>query len=118
MAAMLAADADLEVRLGLASFGNGQLHQFADALLVQHLEGVVLQDAGLDIGRQELVLGVLAAEGEGGLGQVVGAEGEELGVSAMRPARRQARTTSSMLPNLTSTLMPWVSSTTLCRRCT
>jgi len=38
--------------------------------------------------------------------------------SAMRPARRQARTTSSMLPNLTPTLMPWVSSTTLWMRCT
>jgi hypothetical protein len=76
-------------RIGLAPIAHRELHQLADALLVQHLEGVVLEDAGLVVERQELVLGILAGEGEGRLGQVVGAEGEELGVSAMR--RRAGR---------------------------
>ena len=118
MAAMLAADAQLQVRPGLAAVLDRHFHQLPHALDVQHLERVVLQDAGLVVGRQEFVFRVLAAERERGLGQVVGAEGEELGVLAMRPARRQARTTSSMEPNLNFTLMPWVSSTTLWMRWT
>ncbi|MCC6154791.1 MAG: hypothetical protein IT367_13575, partial [Candidatus Hydrogenedentes bacterium] len=59
MASMLPADADLELRIGLAPFVYGQLHQFADTLLVQHFEGIVHQDACVDVGRQELVLGIL-----------------------------------------------------------
>ena len=115
---MFAADADLQIRPVLAAAFDRHFHQLPHALDVQHLERVVLQDAGLVVGRQEFVLRILAAERERCLSQVVGAEREKLRVLAMRPARRQARTTSSMEPNLNLTLMPWVSSTTLWMRCT
>ena len=62
MAAMLTADAYLEVRPGFASFNHGQFHQFADPLLVQHLERVVLENSGFDIGWQKFVLRVFATE--------------------------------------------------------
>jgi len=79
VAALFAADADAQTGAGLAAPVDGQLHQGADALLVEHLEWVVLQDVVVGVERQELVLGVLAGEREGRLGQVVGAEREELG---------------------------------------
>ena len=77
--ALLAADADLEVRPHRAAVPDRHVDQLADALDVEHLERVVLQDARLVVHRQELVLGVLAGERERRLGEVVGAEGEELG---------------------------------------
>ena len=57
---------------------TADLDQLADALVVERDEGVVLEDAALLVVLQERA-GVVAAEAEGGLGQVVGAEGEELG---------------------------------------
>jgi len=76
---LFAADADLEIRIGGAARGDAHLHQDAHALDVQRLERVVMQDAGVRVERQELVLGILAREGIGRLRQVVGTEGEELG---------------------------------------
>ena len=74
---MLAANAELEVRpRGPAAFG-GEAHQLAHAFDVQRLERVVRQDAAVAIGAQEGA-GVIAGNAEGGLRQVVGAEGEEL----------------------------------------
>src|SRR5688572_2566710 len=49
LAAVLAADADLEVRPGLPSLGDGHLHQPADALAVERLERVDRQDLHLDV---------------------------------------------------------------------
>ena len=46
MATVFPADADLEFRIGLAAFGNRQLHQLADPFLIQHLERIVDEDAG------------------------------------------------------------------------
>ena len=77
-AAMLAADAEFDVRAHGFGFGDTNFHQFADAGLVNGLERVAGQDLLGDIGLQELV-GVVAREAERHLGQVVGAEGEELG---------------------------------------
>src|SRR5690349_22467108 len=79
VAAMLAADAELDIRpLGPAALG-GQPYKITNAVLVETDEGVLLEDALLDIGVEEPAA-VVAADAEGGLGQVVGAEGEELGV--------------------------------------
>src|SRR5438105_57634 len=79
VAAVLAADAELGVgALGAAALG-GDADQVADALLVEADEGVLLEDALVDIGVEEPPR-VVAADAEGCLGQVVGAEGEELGV--------------------------------------
>ncbi len=76
---MLAADAHLEVGPRLAAPRHRGRDELAEALDVEHLERVVLQDAALVVERQELVLRILAGERERRLGQVVGAEREELG---------------------------------------
>src|ERR1017187_520793 len=52
--AMLAADAYLEIGPGLAAALDCHFHQLPHALDVQHFERVVLQDAGLEGGRQKL----------------------------------------------------------------
>jgi hypothetical protein len=46
---------------------------------VQNFKGVVLKDAQLFVEGQEFVFSVFSRKGEGGLGQVVGAEGHEFG---------------------------------------
>ena len=79
VAAMLAADAQNDVGTGSAALFGSNLHQLANALLVQTGEGVVLVNLVLVVSAQELA-GVVTGEAEGHLGQVVGAEGEELGL--------------------------------------
>ena len=54
------------------------LQQFADAIDIERNEGVGLQEALGGVFAEEAGA-VVAADAEGGLGQVVGAEGEELG---------------------------------------
>src|SRR5207247_11252759 len=49
LAAVLAADADLEVAARPPAQAHGGLDQLADAFLVEDLEGVVLQDAVLHV---------------------------------------------------------------------
>src|SRR5215475_11456357 len=46
IAAMFAADADLQVRPRVASLGDGALHQLPHAGLIEGGEGVLLEDAG------------------------------------------------------------------------
>ena len=77
VAAVLAADPDLEVGTGLAAARHADLHQFADAVAVDRDEGIDREDALGDIGAEEAG-GIVAADAVGGLGQVVGAEREEL----------------------------------------
>ena len=90
VAAVLAADADLELRPGLPALLDGDAHQARHTALVDCLEGVAGQDLLLQVAADELALGVVAGEAEGGLGEVVGAEGEELGVLGDL-ARRERR---------------------------
>ena len=59
---------------------GAEADQLADAVGVDHLERVALEQALLQIGRHHPALDVVAAEAERHLGQVVGAEGEELGL--------------------------------------
>ena len=47
IAAMLAADAHLEVGAGVASLGRGHLHQLPNARLIEGGEGILLEDAVL-----------------------------------------------------------------------
>ena len=79
LAAVLAADAELEVVADAAAALDGDPHQVADAVLVDRLERVALEDAVLEVVRQEAA-GVVAREAERGLREVVRAEGEEVGV--------------------------------------
>src|ERR1051325_8299728 len=74
--AVLAADADLEVRVRSAAALRAELHQLPDALLVDRLERVLLQDFLVDVLRQERA-GVVARVAERHLCQVVRAEREE-----------------------------------------
>ena len=90
VAAVLAADADLEVRARRAALVHGHLHLVGDHV-VQGLERVLREDPVLDVLEEEAALGVVAAVAERHLGQVVGAEAEELGVLGdlvRDPARR------------------------------
>jgi hypothetical protein len=54
-------------------------HQFADAVDIERDEGILFDDAFLLVDSSGIGRGVVARNAEGGLGQVVGAEGEELG---------------------------------------
>src|SRR5260221_930609 len=78
IAAMLAADAELDVGTRLAAAFAGDLDQLTYAFDIERGEGVVLEDAALLVLLEE-ARGIVAAEAEGGLGEVVGAEAEELG---------------------------------------
>src|SRR5580658_3769422 len=79
IAAMFAADADLQRRPRVASLGHRALHQLPYACLVERSKWVLFEDAVFQIGRQEVV-DVVARDAERGLRQVVGAEAEELGL--------------------------------------
>ena len=65
--------------LGLATTLDTQLDELADAGLVEAGERVVVHHLGVLVGGQERAR-VVPAEAETGLGEVVGAEAEELGV--------------------------------------
>ncbi len=78
VAAVLAADPQLQALPGLAALLAGDLHQPADAGLVDGHERVGRDQLALLVQAEELA-DVVAGEPEGGLGEVVGAEGEELG---------------------------------------
>ena len=79
VAAVLAADAELEVGPGAPALLDGDLHQPADAVDVDGLERRDREDALVEVGGEERGLDVVPGEAPRGLGQVVGAEGEELG---------------------------------------
>ena len=74
---MLAADAEVDVGSGLSALLHGDLDQLADAVLVKVCKRILLVDLGLVVVRKELA-GIISGEAEGHLGQVVGAEAEEL----------------------------------------
>src|SRR5277367_5859106 len=77
IAAMFAADAELDVGSRLAAFRDGDLHKLADAGLVNRGERIFLHDLRFLI-RAEETAGIVAAHAERGLRQVVRAEAEEL----------------------------------------
>ena len=94
---MLAADAELQFRRRGAAALDREGHQLADAGLVQALERVGGEDVGLEVGVEELAR-IVAREAERHLGEVVGAEAEEVGLLAISPACRAARGSSIMVP--------------------
>ena len=77
VAAVLAADAHVEVLAGAAALLDAQRHQRAHAGLVDGHEWVLGQQALGHVAGQEPA-GVVPGQAQAGLGQVVGAEGEEL----------------------------------------
>ena len=75
---MLATDAHLHAGFGRAALLYPDAHQFANAFGVDADEWVGGQHPGVHVEAQELALGVVAAEAVGHLGEVVGAEAEEV----------------------------------------
>src|SRR5690348_18503664 len=77
LAAMLPADSRLELRSCASSIGHRHADQLPDARFVDHLEGVVGEDATLHVPGKEASR-IISAHAEGGLREIVGAEREEL----------------------------------------
>ena len=80
ISAMLAADAELEVGPGTATALHGDAHELPDARLVDGRERRAVDDLLLDVARDDPTLDVIAGEADSSLGEVVGAEREEVGV--------------------------------------
>jgi hypothetical protein len=78
IAAVLAADAELEVGTGLAAALSGDRDELANAFGVQGHEWIGLEQP-FDSVDAEKGRGVVARQSERGLGEIVGAEREELG---------------------------------------
>src|SRR5262249_522167 len=78
IATMFATDAELQAVAHLATTLARDIDQLADALDVERGERVVLEDSALLVLLEERRR-VIPAETVGGLGEVVGAEGKELG---------------------------------------
>src|SRR5579885_996335 len=77
IAAVLAANAELQLLTRLAAALGGDAHQLADAVAIDRHKRVGRQDALCRVGTQEAPR-VVAADAKGGLRQVVGAERKEL----------------------------------------
>src|SRR5580693_9718111 len=90
VAAMLAADADLEPGPRGAPALDGDPHELADALLIDRRERGALDDSHVDVLRNDPRFDVVAREAQGGLREVVSPEGEELRVPGDL-ARHEAR---------------------------
>src|SRR5439155_1394434 len=80
LAAVLAADAELDAFLAASDPLDGAPLQVADPAPVERLERVPLEHAVLEVAGQELALSVVAREAERRLREVVRAEGEEVRV--------------------------------------
>src|SRR3984957_6034149 len=72
VAAVLAADAELELRAYLAAALGRDPHQFADAIAIDRDERIDRQDALAGVDAEE-ARRIVAADAERGLGEVVGA---------------------------------------------
>src|SRR5438132_6615362 len=80
LAAVLAANPELELRLRAPPTLDSDPHQVAHAAHVECLERILLEDPVFEIERQELPFRVVAREAERRLSQVVRPEGEEVGL--------------------------------------
>src|SRR3954471_22984809 len=78
IAAVLAADADLELGARLASAFDADAHQLAYALAVDGDEGIKRDNSARHV-EAEKARRIITADAVSRLGQVVGAEGKELG---------------------------------------
>src|SRR5690554_4315023 len=75
---MLAADTAFERGLHFASLGHSHAHQLSHTVLIEHGEGIMLEDPLVDVHRQELGY-VVATVTKGHLCKVVDAKREEVG---------------------------------------
>ena len=75
--AVLTADTAVHGGTDFLTQRYGHIHQLTNTVLIQLRERIVLVDLGVLVSGQELA-GIVTAEAKGHLGQVVGAEAEEL----------------------------------------
>ena len=80
IAAVLTADAEGNVRFDGAGILDGYGDEFADACTVEYSEGIIFEDLFIQIGLHEFAFGIVSAEAQGRLSQVIGAKGEVIGV--------------------------------------
>ena len=76
---MFTAHAEPQTRLGGSSLLDGPGDQLAHTVHIDRGERVLLEHLGAQVLGEEAVLGIVAADAQGGLGEVVGAEAEEVG---------------------------------------
>src|SRR5215469_3045079 len=74
---VFAADADLQLGKSFSPALSCHFYQLADAFAIKYGKRILLQNAFLEIGGQELIY-IVAGKPEGGLGKVVSAEREKL----------------------------------------
>src|SRR4029453_11079096 len=84
-----AADTDLQVRTGRPALLDGDADEAADTRGVERLERRDAEDAQLQEAGEEGALDVVAREAPAHLGQVVGAEREELRARGDLPGRQR-----------------------------
>src|SRR5271157_314712 len=82
---MLSAYPNLQSWLGLPPPLDGQPDQHPHPRPVDRIEWALLEDAELQVLRDELGFDVVPAEAEGGLREIVGPKGEEIGMSCDLP---------------------------------
>ena len=97
IAAVFTADTDEEIGFYGSCAVDGNFHEFADAFFIQGDEGADGQNFLFHIGVEEFAFGIVTGETEGGLGEVVGTEGEEFRFGSQVSA---ARGTSTMVPTV------------------
>src|SRR5581483_7094984 len=78
IAAVLAANPHLQLGTRLAPAFDADAHQFADTLLIDGDKGIDGENAALEIDAEKACR-IVAADAEGRLRQIVGAEGKEFG---------------------------------------
>src|SRR5690606_35361307 len=89
IAAVLAADADLEIGASPPAAFDAELHQLADAFLIDRLARIIRDDVVYAVEADERTI-VVAAHTERRLSQVVRAEAEELGLLGDLIGRQRA----------------------------
>ncbi len=78
LAAVLAADTELDLGFRSPTPLDRDPHEVADTVAIQDLERVLLEDPVLQVVREELALGVVTRESERGLREIVRSEREEV----------------------------------------
>src|SRR5437879_12300041 len=76
-AAMFPADADLQLRADAPTGRYGKSNQLANSILVKNLEWIVGNYTPVNVIREEPSR-IVPAQAKSGLGQIIGAKGEEL----------------------------------------
>jgi len=107
---MFATDTDLEVAARGTAFVSGHLNERADAFLIEDREGILLEDALLEIRRQELVAVVSEIPKVVWVRSLV-PKLKNSASAAILSATMQARGSSIMVPTLYSTERPFLMKT-------